>query len=157
MSNYIINWVDWLDLTGRASECNNLSLSWQFHLGYAWCFSTSNSTTHKRFTLRFLDDKYIINIHSYFYMCICREFGLQHTIPSVDDSDLCAVCLERSCSVDAEGAYIVTPLLRCNWVTLFTISWDGCTLSIYLRSLVQKKYISDLLFGCLALCSYLFS
>jgi hypothetical protein len=55
-------------------------------------------------------------------MCICREFGLQHTIPSVDDSDLCAVCLERSCSVDAEGAYIVTPLLRCNWVTLFTIS-----------------------------------
>ncbi|PNT67742.1 hypothetical protein BRADI_3g31460v3 [Brachypodium distachyon] len=31
------------------------------------------------------------------------EFGLQHTISSVDDSDLCAVCLERSCSVAAEG------------------------------------------------------
>ncbi|CAM0956429.1 unnamed protein product [Alopecurus aequalis] len=34
---------------------------------------------------------------------IAREFGLQHTVSSVDDSDLCAVCLERSCSVAAEG------------------------------------------------------
>ncbi|KAG8084102.1 hypothetical protein GUJ93_ZPchr0010g8813 [Zizania palustris] len=34
---------------------------------------------------------------------IAREFGLQHTISSVDDSDLCAVCLEGSCSVAAEG------------------------------------------------------
>lgn len=31
------------------------------------------------------------------------EFGLLHTVASVDDSDLCAVCLERSCSVAAEG------------------------------------------------------
>ena len=36
-------------------------------------------------------------------MHICREFGLQHTVPSVDDNDLCSVCLERSCSVAAEG------------------------------------------------------
>lgn len=34
---------------------------------------------------------------------IAREFGLQHTVSSVDESDLCAVCLERSCSVAAEG------------------------------------------------------
>ncbi|KAF0930487.1 hypothetical protein E2562_032911 [Oryza meyeriana var. granulata] len=34
---------------------------------------------------------------------VAREFGLQNTIPSVDDSDLCAVCLERSNSVAAEG------------------------------------------------------
>lgn len=38
-----------------------------------------------------------------FSLCICREFGLLHTVASVDDSDLCAVCLERSCSVAAEG------------------------------------------------------
>uniref|UniRef100_A0ACD5TJ11 Uncharacterized protein n=1 Tax=Avena sativa TaxID=4498 RepID=A0ACD5TJ11_AVESA len=34
---------------------------------------------------------------------IAREFGLQHTLSSVDDSELCSVCLERSCSVAAEG------------------------------------------------------
>ncbi|ONL99314.1 Pollen ankyrin-like protein [Zea mays] len=34
---------------------------------------------------------------------IAREFGLQHTTPSIDDNDLCSVCLERSCSVTAEG------------------------------------------------------
>lgn len=34
---------------------------------------------------------------------IAREFGLQHTVPTVDDNDLCSVCLERSCSVAAEG------------------------------------------------------
>uniref|UniRef100_A0A0D9XLN7 RING-type E3 ubiquitin transferase n=1 Tax=Leersia perrieri TaxID=77586 RepID=A0A0D9XLN7_9ORYZ len=34
---------------------------------------------------------------------IAREFGLLYTVSSVDDSDLCAVCLERSCSVAAEG------------------------------------------------------
>ncbi|RLN40840.1 putative E3 ubiquitin-protein ligase XBOS33 [Panicum miliaceum] len=34
---------------------------------------------------------------------IAREFGLQYSVPSVDDSDLCSVCLERSCSVAAEG------------------------------------------------------
>lgn len=41
-------------------------------------------------------------IYGFSFMCICREFGLP-TISSVDDSDLCAVCLERSCSVAAEG------------------------------------------------------
>ena len=41
-------------------------------------------------------------------MCICREFGLQYSLPSVDDSDLCSVCLERSCSVAAEGEPVIT-------------------------------------------------
>lgn len=32
----------------------------------------------------------------------CRESGLHSSIDS-DDNDLCAVCLERACSVAAEG------------------------------------------------------
>ncbi|KAK4350824.1 hypothetical protein RND71_030137 [Anisodus tanguticus] len=33
----------------------------------------------------------------------CRECGLQSSATSSDDSDTCAVCLERACSVAAEG------------------------------------------------------
>ena len=42
-------------------------------------------------------------VYIFYLLCICREFGLQHTLPTVDDNDLCSVCLERSCSVAAEG------------------------------------------------------
>lgn len=49
--------------------------------------------------------KYIKHLFIYF---ICREFGLQHTTPSIDDNDLCSVCLERSCSVAAEGGTTIT-------------------------------------------------
>ncbi|XVF50789.1 hypothetical protein PTKIN_Ptkin04bG0131500 [Pterospermum kingtungense] len=34
---------------------------------------------------------------------VAREFGLQSSITSSDDADSCAVCLERACSVAAEG------------------------------------------------------
>ncbi|XP_068651437.1 E3 ubiquitin-protein ligase XBAT33-like isoform X1 [Aristolochia californica] len=34
---------------------------------------------------------------------IAREYGLQSSTASSDDSDICAVCLERACSVSAEG------------------------------------------------------
>ena len=51
----------------------------------------------------------------FFYM-LCREFGLQHTVSSVDESDLCAVCLERSCSVAAEGGGYMTHFA---WIPFF--------------------------------------
>jgi hypothetical protein len=53
--------------------------------------------------------KYIKHfVYIFYLMCICREFGLQHTTPSIDDNDLCSVCLERSCSVAAEGGTTIT-------------------------------------------------
>ena len=36
---------------------------------------------------------------------ICREGGFKSLATSTDDSDLCAVCLERACSVAAEGSF----------------------------------------------------
>ncbi|GJM91261.1 hypothetical protein PR202_ga07620 [Eleusine coracana subsp. coracana] len=53
---------------------------------------------------------------------IARVFGLQHTVPSVDDSDLCAVCLERSCSVAAEVQFC---LIMCLVPTLYSL-FSGC-------------------------------
>ncbi|KAK2653806.1 hypothetical protein Ddye_013662 [Dipteronia dyeriana] len=36
---------------------------------------------------------------------VAREFGLQSSTASSDDADTCAVCLERACSVAAEGCH----------------------------------------------------
>lgn len=46
----------------------------------------------------------IIGIHC------CREYGLQSSATPSDDADTCAVCLERTCSVAAEG-----PLFFCSF------------------------------------------
>lgn len=44
-------------------------------------------------------------------MNICRECGLQSSAASADDSDICAVCLERGCSVAAEGLFLCSFLI----------------------------------------------
>lgn len=39
-------------------------------------------------------------------MLCFRDCGLHFPASSSDDSDICAVCLERACSVAAEGNFI---------------------------------------------------
>lgn len=59
-----------------------------------------------------------------FTACVCRECGLQSSAAS-DDSDTCAVCLEKACTVAAEGLHcvccvcVVGGLYRANFTALF--------------------------------------
>lgn len=41
----------------------------------------------------------------------CRDYGLQPSASASDDAEICAVCLERACTIAAEGALL--PLLLC--------------------------------------------
>ncbi|WRX19326.1 Ankyrin repeat - like 6 [Theobroma cacao] len=45
----------------------------------------------------------VLNIASSILTIVSRECGLQSSTTSSDDADTCAVCLERACSVAAEG------------------------------------------------------
>lgn len=56
----------------------------------------------------------------------CRECGFKSMTTSPDDSDLCAVCLERACSVAAEGL-VSLPLVSNNYsMSVFFFSYVLC-------------------------------
>lgn len=41
----------------------------------------------------------------------CRECGLQFSGTASDDAEICAVCLEKTCNVAAEGILSVNPCI----------------------------------------------
>lgn len=57
----------------------------------------------------------------------CREYGLQSSATSSDDADTCAVCLERTCTVGAEG-------------TLFFCSFNLSLFSHHTYALLEQYY-----------------
>lgn len=75
---------------------------------------------------------YVIIIFSS-WVAFCREYGLLSSATNSDEAEICAVCLERACTLAAEGLLFLS--LTMQFVSYFLSKIMACVLSMIIYQL----------------------